>query len=60
MTKCMERVKHIEISRHRRKQHNERATEEERTAFKSLASIINFFGSDALPQDSYSASWLQK
>lgn len=60
MAKYLLRVKPIELSRTRRKEQAERATQTEVSMLKSLAGVVNFLGSGALPQATYIASWMQQ
>ncbi len=54
------RIKPIELSRTRKKEQGEKATDNEVTMLKSLAGIVNFLGGGALPQASFVASWMQQ
>lgn len=60
MAKYFPRIKPIELSRTLRKEQADRATETEVTMLKSLAGVINFLASGALPQATYIASWMQQ
>lgn len=60
MSKYMLRIKPIELTRKRRKEESEKATDTEISILKRLAGTIKFLGSGALPQASYTASWKQQ
>lgn len=51
-----EKVALLDLSRDRRKEQGERATDEEATAYRSMAGTLNFLGTGALPIASFISS----
>lgn len=60
MIRYLERLKPILISRARRKQRTDKATEVELKQYRSLACTLMYLGNGVLPQASYVASLLQQ
>ena len=60
MKSYMRQVEYIPTSRARLKQSEQAATDEERTALKSLSGTLIFLGNGTLPQASYVASRIQQ
>ena len=60
MQRYVERLNAIEVSRTRRKQRMEPATEKEVKQYRSLAATLMFLGNAVLPQASYATSLLQQ
>ena len=60
MARYIERLRPIELSRTRRKQRLDAATDRETTQYRSLAATLMFLGNAVLPQASYATSVLQQ
>lgn len=60
MIRYMERLKPITLSRQRRRQHHEPASDTEKRQYRSLAGTLLYLGNGVMPQASYVTSVLQQ
>ena len=60
MHRCIEKVKHIPLSRQRRKQIHEPVSEDGRRHFRTLAGTLLYLGNGVLPQASFVTSIFQQ